>query len=116
MYEKIAARKSVPQLYEQKLIVSNVFRSSFPKIYHYGLFQTENILTASDVSSVRASYKPDLEAELAEVASYVAPPLTFHADWSGMVWPASEEAKHDLETGVDRTVLDRVGRASIAVP
>ena len=33
-----------------------------------------------------------------------------------MVWPASEEAKHDPETGVDRTVLERVGRASIAVP
>ena len=33
-----------------------------------------------------------------------------------MVWPATEEAKHDPETGVDRTVLERVGRASIAVP
>jgi probable 2-oxoglutarate dehydrogenase E1 component DHKTD1 len=33
-----------------------------------------------------------------------------------MVWPASEEANHDPETGVDRTVLERVGRASIAVP
>ena len=50
------------------------------------------------------------------MASYVAPPLTFQADWSGMVWPASEEAKHDPETGVDRTIFERVGRASIAVP
>ena len=50
------------------------------------------------------------------MASYVPPPLTFNADWSGMVWPASEESKHDPETGVDRTVLERVGRASIAVP
>ena len=50
------------------------------------------------------------------MTSYVPPPLTFHADWSGMVWPASEEARHDPETGVDRTVLERVGRASIAVP
>ena len=34
MYEKIAARKSVPQLYEEKLIVSKFLYSSFPKIYH----------------------------------------------------------------------------------
>ena len=50
------------------------------------------------------------------MASYTPPPLTFQAEWSGMVWPATEEAKHDPETGVDRTVLERVGRASIAVP
>ena len=50
------------------------------------------------------------------MASYVPPPLTFQAEWSGIVWPASEEAIHDPETGVDRTVLERVGRASIAVP
>ena len=42
--------------------------------------------------------------------------MTFQAEWSGMVWPASEEARHDPETGMDRTVLERVGRASIAVP
>ena len=50
------------------------------------------------------------------MAPYVAPPLTLHADRSGMVWPASEKAKLDPETGVDRTILERVGRASIAVP
>jgi hypothetical protein len=33
-----------------------------------------------------------------------------------MVWPASEEARHNPETGVDINVLERVGRASIAVP
>ena len=44
------------------------------------------------------------------------PPLKFQAEWAGMVWPASEEAMHDPETGVDKTVLERVGRASIAVP
>lgn len=97
MYEKIAARKSVPQLYEEKLI-------------------SDNVLTPSDVSSVRSSYKAHLEAELAEMASYVPPPLTFEGEWQGMVWPASQEARHDPETGVDRNVLERVGRASIAVP
>lgn len=50
------------------------------------------------------------------MASYVPPPLTFEGEWEDMVWPASEEARHNPETGVDRTVLERVGRASIAVP
>jgi len=45
--------------------------------------------------------------------SYVPPPLTFQGEWEGMVWPASEEARHNPETGVERIVLERVGRASI---
>ena len=116
MYEKIAARKSVPQLYEERLIVSTFLCPRFLRFIISTWLQSENILTASDVSSVRGSYKAHLEAELAKVASYVPPPLTFQAEWAGMVWPASEEAKHDPETGVDRAVLERVGRASIAVP
>lgn len=50
------------------------------------------------------------------MASYVPPPLTFQGEWEGMVWPASKEARHNPETGVDRTVLEGVGRASVAVP
>lgn len=50
------------------------------------------------------------------MASYVPLPPTFQGQWEGMVWPASEEARHNPETGVDRTVLERVGRASITVP
>ena len=45
------------------------------------------------------------------MGSYVPPPMTFQAGWAGTVWPASEEARHDPETGVDITVLERVGRA-----
>lgn len=50
------------------------------------------------------------------MASYVPPPLKFQAKWSGMVWPASEGARHDPETGADRIVLERVARTIIAVP
>ena len=78
--------------------------------------KSNNVLAASDASSVRSSYKAHLEAELAKVASYVPPSLTFEGEWQGMVWPASQEARHDPKTGVDRIVLERVGRASIAVP
>ncbi|KAJ3513296.1 hypothetical protein NLJ89_g3024 [Agrocybe chaxingu] len=97
MYEKIAARKSVPQLYEHKLIA-------------------ENVLTTEAVVSVRNSYKSYLEAELAKVPSYVPSASMLEKQWSGMVWPADAEAEHDPVTGVDKQTLQKVGKASVAVP
>ncbi|CAA7261195.1 unnamed protein product [Cyclocybe aegerita] len=97
MYEKIAARKSVPQLYEHKLIA-------------------ENVLTTEAVASVRNSYKSYLEAELAKVPSYVPSASMLEKQWSGMVWPTSAEAEHDPATGVDKEILQKVGKASVAVP
>lgn len=102
MYEKIAARKSVPQLYEEKLL-------------------TEGVLTAADISNVRGNWKSHLESELAKVTASSGPFTPAFAPvmdgaWKGMVWPASEEANHDPETGVDRGLLEKVGRASVKVP
>ncbi|PPQ70860.1 hypothetical protein CVT26_014083 [Gymnopilus dilepis] len=97
MYEKIAARKSVPQLYEQKLIA-------------------EEILSMEDVSSVRTSYKAYLEEELTKVPTYKPSASILQDQWSGIVWPTSADANHDPATGVDREVLQKVGKASVAVP
>lgn len=36
--------------------------------------------------------------------------------WKGMVWPASTEADHHPETGIERSLLEKVGRASVKVP
>ncbi|KAF8877232.1 dehydrogenase E1 and transketolase domain-containing protein 1 [Gymnopilus junonius] len=97
MYEQIAARKSVPELYEQKLIA-------------------EEVLSQEDISSVRTSYKSYLEEELATVPSYVPSASMLTDQWNSIVWPASVDAVHDPVTGVDRPVLEKVGRASVAVP
>lgn len=105
MYEKIAARKSVPQLYEEKLL-------------------SEGVLTAADAAKVRADWKAYLEAELSKVtgpgAASFAPSFPGLEDpqspWKAMVWPQSKEAVHDPETGVQTTVLQEVGRASVDVP
>ncbi|KAF8873445.1 ribonucleotide reductase [Gymnopilus junonius] len=97
MYKQIAARKSVPQLYEQKLIA-------------------EKVLMHQETTAVCAAYKSHLEAELVKTASYVPSASMLQEQWSGMVWPASEAAVHDPATGVNRAVLDRLGRASVAVP
>lgn len=38
------------------------------------------------------------------------------AQWTGMVWPESTEAISNPDTGVERDVLERVGKASVYVP
>ncbi|KJA23080.1 hypothetical protein HYPSUDRAFT_40201 [Hypholoma sublateritium FD-334 SS-4] len=97
MYEKIAARKSVPQLYEQKLI-------------------SEEVLTETDINAVRGSYKAHLESELAKVPAYGPSASMLEKQWTGMVWPASPKAIHDPATGVDVDILKKIGRASVKVP
>lgn len=36
--------------------------------------------------------------------------------WSTMVWPGSNDAKANPETGVDENTLEDIGRASVTVP
>ncbi|KAF5310667.1 hypothetical protein D9619_007724 [Psilocybe cf. subviscida] len=98
MYQKIASRASVPQLYGQKLLA-------------------DGTLTTEFLDSVRASYKSHLEAELAKVPEYKpSPESMFKNQWSGMVWPADAKAQHDPDTGVDSDILQKVGKASVTVP
>ncbi|KIK54180.1 hypothetical protein GYMLUDRAFT_48977 [Collybiopsis luxurians FD-317 M1] len=100
MYEKISARRSVPQMYEEKLIA-------------------DEALTPEDINAVRSKYRSQLDDALAQVPSFT-PQLEntpmLQAQWERMVWPASEKARKDPDTGVEREVLDRVGRASVKVP
>ncbi|KAF6757254.1 dehydrogenase E1 and transketolase domain-containing protein 1 [Ephemerocybe angulata] len=87
MYEKIGARKSVPQLYEEKLL-------------------TEEVLTAADISRVRGDYKAHLDAELAKVTSSTGT-FTSSGQWKGMAWPQTSEAEHDPATGEIHPKLKR---------
>ena len=38
------------------------------------------------------------------------------AQWAGMVWPESSEAIKNPDTGVERDLLERVGKASVRIP
>ncbi|KAG1718674.1 thiamine diphosphate-binding protein [Suillus paluster] len=96
MYEKIRSRKSVPRLYEDKLI-------------------SDGVISLEVARAVRDSYKASLNAALTDVASYVPPPVSFEGAWKGMVWPASPDARQE-ETGVSSTVLRDVGMASVRIP
>ncbi|PPR00571.1 hypothetical protein CVT24_005456 [Panaeolus cyanescens] len=97
MYEKIAARKSVPVLYEEKLIA-------------------DEVISPNEASNVRQSYKSHLESELQSVSSYTPSASMLSEQWSGIVWPASASANHEPDTGVDVGLLKEVGKGSVEIP
>lgn len=118
MYEKIRSRKSVPQLYEDKLIVCHrmIFEWISDQRLTPGYLQSDDVLTQEDAAVTRSTYKSRLEERLMEVPSYKPSVSMLRDQWSGMVWPASEEACSDPDTGVKRETLGAVGRASVTVP
>lgn len=97
MYEKIRSRKSVPALYEERLI-------------------SDDVLTSADAQGVRNAIRGRLDAELAQADTYIPTTAMLQGQWEGMVWPASEKAEHNPATGVTREVLEKSGRASVTVP
>ncbi|KAJ7781815.1 thiamine diphosphate-binding protein [Mycena maculata] len=97
MYEKISSRRSVPQLYEERLI-------------------REGVLDENEIASIRAAYKSELDAALSRVSSYVPSASMLEKQWKGMVWPASPSAERNPETGVEPEQLRDVGRASVKIP
>jgi probable 2-oxoglutarate dehydrogenase E1 component DHKTD1 len=88
----------------------------YPRHLVYMLLQSEGVLTAEEVSDVRNSYRSYLESELASAPSYVPTASMLKEHWKNIVWPNSHESNHRPETGVDKPILKRVGKASVAIP
>ncbi|KAF7298919.1 2-oxoglutarate dehydrogenase E1 component mitochondrial [Mycena indigotica] len=97
MYEKISSRRSVPQLYEERLMA-------------------EGVLDPIKIASVRNTYKAQLDEALARVPSYTPTAAMLQKQWSGMVWPASAAAEKNPDTGVQEHILKSVGKASVHMP
>ncbi|KAG6893459.1 hypothetical protein C0992_009872, partial [Termitomyces sp. T32_za158] len=97
MYEQISARRSVPQIYEEKL-------------------KSEGMIDDQTITSIREFHKVYLEAELARTPSYKPDAAVLRDQWAGMVWSGSAEAVCEPETGVGVETLRRVGSASVHVP
>ncbi|KAF5343444.1 hypothetical protein D9758_011832 [Tetrapyrgos nigripes] len=118
MYEKIAARKSVPRIYEEKMM-------------------SDEILTQEEIESVRKEYRTHLDSALVALSGYksslsdsnspvsssssssnsAAPSaLRMKSQWSTIHWPTSPSAITHPSTGVDLDVLRELGRASVKVP
>lgn len=97
MYEKIRARKSVPELFEERL-------------------KSQNVLSEEDAKAGRAAYNEKLSAELDKVPEYKAPSEMLGGKWKDIVWPASPEAQADPETGLPVERLVEIGKASVDLP
>lgn len=76
--------------------------------------QNEGILSQESVSGLRTSYKDHLNSELAQADSYQPQASMLQKQWSGIVWPASDEALRHPDTGVDSDTLKTVGKASVS--
>lgn len=97
MYEKIRARKSVPELYEARL-------------------KEENVISEADAKKAREEYQEMLGAALEKVDSFKPKSEMLGGKWKDMVWPASKEAQPNPETGLPVDRLSEVGKASVALP
>lgn len=78
--------------------------------------QSENVIASETAKSVRESYKAYLNDELVQSDSYKPEARMLQQQWAGLVWPASQEAVRNPETGVDQETLVKVGKASVDVP
>lgn len=82
----------------------------------YFLPQAEQVLTQEAATDVRTTYKSYLEEQLSKVDSYTPHAFMLQDHWAGMVWPTSEDAIRNPDTGVAVDVLKGVGTASVKVP
>ena len=116
MYEKIRSRKSVPALYEERLIVRFFWHISWYRFLKSLQPQSDDVLTSTEAQGVRDAIRNRLDAELAQADAYTPITTMLQGQWKGLVWPASEQAEHDPTTGVAQEVLEKAGRASVTVP
>jgi probable 2-oxoglutarate dehydrogenase E1 component DHKTD1 len=76
----------------------------------------DDVITLADAQAVRDAERDRLDTELAQADSYIPSAPMLQGQWKGIVWPADEMAERDPPTGVVRTVLEKIGRASVTVP
>ncbi|CAD6884806.1 unnamed protein product [Tilletia laevis] len=95
MYNAVRTRKSVPQLYETKLI-------------------EEDVLSVEDARALRERRKADFEAALH--ADVVSPKVEKPRHWAKTGFSTDTNAEHAPDTGVEANVLRAIGAASVEIP
>ena len=53
---------------------------------------------------------------MSKIDEYIPKSDMLEGKWSKVVWPNSEQAKHEPDTGVDRELLVKVAKASVTLP
>ena len=97
MYEQIRTRMSVPEMYEKKLV-------------------EDGLVKADDAAGWRQKYDQQLEEDLEKVDGYSAKSEMLEGKWSKLVWPSTNQAMHDPETGLAEEELKDVAKASVELP
>ncbi|XP_026731669.1 probable 2-oxoglutarate dehydrogenase E1 component DHKTD1 homolog, mitochondrial [Trichoplusia ni] len=95
LYKVIHNRKSIPDVYAEKLV-------------------SEGVLTADEVKEISTTYTNYLQSQYEAVASYKPEVSYYQEQWSNM--QAAPNAVEIWDTGVDSSLLKLVGQASVAVP
>ncbi|KAG0366465.1 dehydrogenase E1 and transketolase domain-containing protein 1 [Gamsiella multidivaricata] len=95
MYNNIRARKSVPKLYEEKLLA-------------------ESILDKAAIDELRQDYFEKLEDDFAEIDSFKPKADHLEGKWKGMILPTETVSK--IDTGIDHEAMKEIGQASVATP
>ena len=76
----------------------------------------DDVITPTDAQAVRRAERVRLDMGLAQTDTYIPVAPMLQGQWMGVVWPADEIADREPPTGVVRTVLEPIGRASVTVP
>lgn len=72
-------------------------------------------MTADETAEVRKVHRALLEEQLAAVPSFQPTVPTPNDHWRTMVWPASEKARKNPDTGIPEQTLKDVGKASVTI-
>ncbi|CAK1579593.1 unnamed protein product [Parnassius mnemosyne] len=95
LYKLIHNRKSIPDLYAERLIA-------------------EGVVSEADVNKISNEYTKYLQTQFEAVSSYT-PEVTYYQDqWTGM--SAAPKAVETWDTGVNTDLLKQVGFASVSAP
>ncbi|KAF9403025.1 hypothetical protein BGZ94_004739, partial [Podila epigama] len=95
MYDNIRARKSVPKLYEEKLLA-------------------ENVLSKAAIDELRQDYFEKLEDDFSEIDSFKPEADHLKGKWKDMILPTETVSK--INTGIDQEKMKEIAKASVATP
>ena len=65
---------------------------------------------------MRKSFTATFDADMNKIEEYKPKSEMLEGKWSKLVWPNSESAKHEPDTGVERATLIEVAKASVTLP
>ncbi|XP_068622692.1 probable 2-oxoadipate dehydrogenase complex component E1 homolog [Battus philenor] len=95
LYKLIHNRKSIPDLYADKLLA-------------------DNLVTEKDINEISSEYTKYLQSQFEAVNSYTPEVTYYQEQWAGM--RAAPNAVEIWDTGVNTELLKQIGFASVSTP